>query len=569
MAPRIRAALAAAVLTVFALSLSGCGESSKPEPGEVALTADPTEQTVTLRWDPVEGSDRFRLFRKAEGDRDFRFIDDVTEGGSYIDEYVSQGTEYVYKLRVFAGETVLAEGVSAPVDLHSTPRIVAIRQIEGSGYEVEWDRHDGECAVYGKTGSGWQEIGRSANGILRFENTGYCTALSVSSTEANALLSEPVPICRTPVILSATGLDSHTNVVELVAPNGDWSFELARADTEDGVYTTVGSSDSRVIYDILPEKDTDGTADAETALPCWYRFRCLGDRFTGAWSEPVKLGTNARDVFYVPVIVYHEFLTAEEYDETADFADDVITPEAFESDLIWLQAHGYSTITTAALAAFLEGGAPLPEKPVILAIDDGKYSVYRRAWPLLMKYGMQASLSVIGDRIDEATAEQLEREHSHETFCTWDEIKEMHDSGAMEITSHTQSLHAYSHDGRNGANCGPDETVEQFLPAAQADAEIITAKIEALTGSPVAAMVYPYSIRSAEADRAWLAAGYRLLLCGNTKSVHYSRWNPMILEAGLNENSSLLRRMTRVTAAPVSVCLEDYEELLAKLALAP
>jgi hypothetical protein len=43
----------------------------------------------------------------------------------------------------------------------------------------------------------------------------------------------------------------------------------------------------------------------------------------------------------------------------------------------------------------------------------------------------------------------------------------------------------------------------------------------------------------------------------------------MLLEAGLNENSSLLRRITRVTAVPVSECLEDYEELLAKLALAP
>ena len=563
MARRIRAALAAAVLTVLALVLAGCGKA-EPEPDEIALTAEVTERTITLRWDAVDGADRCRIFRKTAEESDFRFINDVTGSNSYTDAYADPDTEYVYKLRVFAGEAVLAEGLSVPIDLLASPEITAIRQLGAREYEVEWDQYDGECVVYGNNSSGWQELGRSENGRLQFENTKNCKALAVSSTGADAIRSAAVPICGTPVILSATALDSRTNAVELVAPNGEWSFELARADTKDGAYTAVGSTDSRVFYDVQAAEDA---SDEDDTLPCWYRFRCLGDRFEGAWSEPVQLGTNAKNVFYVPVIVYHEFLTADEYDETADFKDDVITPEAFESDLIWLQAHGYSTITTAALVEYLEGGAALPEKPVILSIDDGKYSVYRWAWPLLMKYGMQGSLAVIGTMIDNATAEQSDREHSHEAYCTWDEIREMHDSGAMEITSHTQNLHVFNHDGRQGANCGPEETTEQFLPAAQADAKIIIGKIEEVTGSPTTTLVYPYSLRSAEADRAWLAAGYKMLLCGNRESVHHSRWNPMIRDAGLNENSSLLRRITRVEEEPVESCLADYEELLAEIGL--
>ena len=45
------------------------------------------------------------------------------------------------------------------------------------------------------------------------------------------------------------------------------------------------------------------------------------------------------------------------------------------------------------------------------------------------------------------------------------------------------------------------------------------------------------------------------------------RWNPMIRDAGLNENSSLLRRITRVEEEPVESCLADYEELLAEIGL--
>jgi len=553
MAQRIRVAFAAAVLTACVLFQTGCTDN--PEPSEIPLIAEVTERSISLRWDVVDGADRCRLFRKGREESDFRFICDVTEGSAYTDEYVVQGIEYVYKLKVYAGSAVLAEGLSAPIDLLASPEITAIRQIEGEKYEVEWNPHDKECIVYGKNSSGWYEIGRSEDGLLQFENAKNCTELAVSSAGEDAIRSDAVSFCGSASILAATALDTWTNAVELDAPSGEWNYELARSETKDGAYTIIGSAGDSVIYDSL---------DAESEIPYWYRFRCLGERFEGAWSEPVQLGTNARDVFYVPVLLYHEFLPADEIDDTIEFKDDVITPDEFESDLIWLKEHGYSTITTAALAEYLEGGAALPEKPVILSIDDGKYSVYKWAWPLLMKYGMTGSLAVIGSMIDSATEAPQARENTTAPYCTWDEIKEMHDSGAMEIISHTQSMHIFSHDGRQGADCAPDETMEQFLSAARSDARAITGKIELVTGSAVVSMAYPYSVRSGEADRAWLAAGYRLLLCGNKASVHHSRWNPMIREAGLNEYSALLRRITRVEDMPVEACLGDYEELLAE-----
>jgi len=543
----------AALIAVCALFLAGCG-SETPDPFEVAIRAETAGKSISLSWDAVDGADRFRILRKNMEDSDFRFICDVTEGSGYTDEYVDQGIEYAYKVKVYDGAVLIAEGVCDPVGIPLPPCISAVRQIEGKTFEVEWDRADTECVVRGKNASGWLEIGRSNNGLLRFDNTNDCTELSVYAAGEDAEDSEAVTICASCSVLAATALDTWTNAVELGVSNGDWTFEIARSETGDGEYTTVGSAEEKVFYD---------TKDEESTVPYWYRFRCLGDRFEGAWSEAVQLGTGARDVVYVPVLLYHEFIPEGERSDDA-FDEDIITPEEFESDLIWLKENGYTTINTAELAAYLEGRAELPDKPIIISIDDGKYSVYKSGWPLLKKYGMKGSLAVIGSQIDSASADPKAREGSSEVYCTWDEIKEMSDSGAMEIISHTQSMHAYSHNGRHGADCAPGETVEDLLPSASSDARTIMNKIEQLTGSPVTAMAYPFSIRSSVSDRTWLETGYKLLLCGNNDEVHHSKWNPMIREAGLNEYSALLRRIARVGGTPVGRYLRNYEELIAK-----
>ena len=543
----------AAFITVCSLFLTGCG-SETPDPLELAMSAEIAEESISLSWDSVEGADIFRLLRKTREDSDFRFVCDITEGSGYTDENIEQGIDYIYKVKVYDGAVMIAEGICDPVGIPFPPRISAVRQIEGKTFEVEWDRTDTECVVRGKDASGWHEIGRSNNGLLRFENTNDCTELSVYAVGASAEESEAVTICASSSVLAVTALDTWTNAVELGVSNGDWTFEVARSETGNGEYTTIGSSDENVFYD---------TKIAEDTVPYWYRFRCHGDRFEGAWSEAVQLGAGGRDIVYVPVMMYHEFLPQGERGEDA-FDEDIITPEEFENDLKWLKANGYTTIVTADLAAYLEGNAELPDKPIILTIDDGKYSVYKSGWPLLKEYGMKASLAVIGSQIDAATADPQAREASSAPYCTWDEIKEMSDSGAMEIVSHTQSMHAYTHNGRHGADCAPGETVEDLLPSAHADARTIMNKIEQLTGSPVTAMAYPFSIRSSVSDRTWMETGYKLLLCGNNDEVHYSKWNPMIREAGLNSHSALLRRIGRVEDTPINVYLRRYEELIAK-----
>ena len=74
----------------------------------------------------------------------------------------------------------------------------------------------------------------------------------------------------------------------------------------------------------------------------------------------------------------------------------VITPSRVEEDLIYLQENGYETVVVADLIAYVTDGTPLPEKPVMITLDDGYLNNLTYMLPLLEQYDMRAVISVIG-----------------------------------------------------------------------------------------------------------------------------------------------------------------------------
>ena len=74
-------------------------------------------------------------------------------------------------------------------------------------------------------------------------------------------------------------------------------------------------------------------------------------------------------------------------------------PTAFEAQLDWLQANGYTTILPRDLAAHWDHGARLPRRPVILAFDDGSKTWLRKVLPALKARGMVAEFYLTLDAI--------------------------------------------------------------------------------------------------------------------------------------------------------------------------
>ncbi|MFZ0747483.1 MAG: poly-beta-1,6-N-acetyl-D-glucosamine N-deacetylase PgaB, partial [Terracidiphilus sp.] len=86
----------------------------------------------------------------------------------------------------------------------------------------------------------------------------------------------------------------------------------------------------------------------------------------------------------------------------------------------------------------------LPSKPVLLTFDDGLRSAYTTVFPLLKAYKYPAVMAIVGAWTDLAADGRVEngsRPLLRADFATWDQLREMQDSGLVEIVSHTYNQH--------------------------------------------------------------------------------------------------------------------------------
>jgi peptidoglycan/xylan/chitin deacetylase (PgdA/CDA1 family) len=186
----------------------------------------------------------------------------------------------------------------------------------------------------------------------------------------------------------------------------------------------------------------------------------------------------------IPVMVYHSirpYVKGES--KTQDMYD--ITPELFESELVYIRDHGYTTITFADVIANFDNGTPIPAKPVILSFDDGWRNEYEYAFPLLKKYDMKGTFFIFTNPIV----------HHKAQWMSWSEVREM-DKAGMEIAGHTHT-HPF---------------LTKLTTDAELDKEIGESKkfIEEEIGHPITVFAYPFGEKNPQVERAVKRAGYVL-----------------------------------------------------------
>jgi hypothetical protein len=131
-----------------------------------------------------------------------------------------------------------------------------------------------------------------------------------------------------------------------------------------------------------------------------------------------------------------------------------VEPKRFEDQLRFLTKNAYSTVTGERLLEILQGKAEKPSKNVVLTFDDATGSFWATAYPLLKKYGFQAILFAIPGLVPKDTqhypnlddvwegrantSDILQRE-SMQPLCTWRELQLMHESGVVDIQSHSMT----------------------------------------------------------------------------------------------------------------------------------
>lgn len=134
----------------------------------------------------------------------------------------------------------------------------------------------------------------------------------------------------------------------------------------------------------------------------------------------------AADVKYsvpegVSVLMYHMI-----GDEQGNAA--IMTEANLRIQMNYLRDHGYHPITMQELYDYVTKGAPLPEKPVCITFDDGYLDSYTIVYPMMKEYGFPWTLFLITDDVGKPY-----------NRMTWDQLKEMANSHAVTIASHTLS----------------------------------------------------------------------------------------------------------------------------------
>jgi len=203
----------------------------------------------------------------------------------------------------------------------------------------------------------------------------------------------------------------------------------------------------------------------------------------------------------IAVVMYHGLI-----DDTSKQNKYFIDPKYFEEDLKYLNENGFQTIFASELINHFEKNTPLPEKPVLLTFDDGYYNNYTFAYPLLKKYNCKAVISPIGYPADEAVKET--KQNTFYSQCTWKQLKEMSDSGLVEIQNHTYNLH-HIDNGRNGAKNNTDESFEAYKKLLSDDLLKFNQRMFEEIGKYPESVVFPFGARSKQSIEIVKSLGFK------------------------------------------------------------
>ncbi|MCI8610113.1 MAG: polysaccharide deacetylase family protein [Firmicutes bacterium] len=242
-------------------------------------------------------------------------------------------------------------------------------------------------------------------------------------------------------------------------------------------------------------------------------------------TQPVAAASqiqDSRDTVALPILMYHGIT-----DDKSRVSEYFILDDTLEADLKWLKDNGYTTVSMGQLLAYVEDGAKLPEKPVLLTFDDGFCNNYTLAFPLLQKYHAHAVISIIGAESD-ISSNTIYRDSNH-CNVSWGEVSLLSGSGLVEIGNHTYDLHkTKGKGGRVGADKLKGESMEAYGQVLTDDLGKNQSMIETATGHPALVFAWPFGAYPTDgsANQILKDLGFRASLTSYQKMNQIEKGNP-------------------------------------------
>lgn len=124
----------------------------------------------------------------------------------------------------------------------------------------------------------------------------------------------------------------------------------------------------------------------------------------------------------IPIFLYHH-IVKEESEIQYDYMQ--TTEKTFEEQIRGLENLGYHFISYQDLIDYNNGQKKLHKKSCVLTFDDGCKDIYTNAYPILQKYNIPFTMFVVTNAV------------GADGCASWEELKEMQDSGLALIASHS------------------------------------------------------------------------------------------------------------------------------------
>jgi len=194
----------------------------------------------------------------------------------------------------------------------------------------------------------------------------------------------------------------------------------------------------------------------------------------------------------VPILCYHQVRNWKPTDGKVG-KDYIVEIQNFKDQMKMLADSGYHTILPDQLYAYLNTGAALPSKPIMLTFDDTDMDQFTIVRPTLDKLGFKAVYFIMTVSIG--------RKGKFVDYMTKEQIKQLSDEGNI-IGSHT-------YDHKNFKKYAGKDWEEQL--------DKPTKKLEEITGKTMTEFAYPFGLWNAEGIPELKKRGFRMAYQLSTK----------------------------------------------------
>jgi len=194
----------------------------------------------------------------------------------------------------------------------------------------------------------------------------------------------------------------------------------------------------------------------------------------------------------VPILCYHQVRNWKPTDGKVG-KDYIVEIQNFKDQMKMLADSGYHTILPDQLYAYLNTGAALPSKPIMLTFDDTDLDQFTIVNPTLKKLGYKAVYFIMTVSIG--------KKGKFVDYMSSDQIKQLSDEGNI-IGSHT-------YDHKNFKKYAGKDWEEQL--------DKPTKRLEEITGKKMTEFAYPFGLWNAEGIPELKKRGFRMAYQLSTK----------------------------------------------------